>query len=113
MLDTNIPSELAKTVPAVGVVEWIAGQSLKTLYLSAISLGEFHKGVTVMAEGRRKAQLRAWLTTGLTPLFAGRVLPVTPAIAATAMEHGLILVTRNVRDFDGLGVAAVNPWEGE
>jgi predicted nucleic acid-binding protein len=88
-----------------------------------------------MPESRRRGQLEEWLETALLPLFAGRVLPVTREIAerwgkldgtrqlmgrplnapdgmiaATALEHGLTVVTRNVKDFEGLGVTILNPW---
>lgn len=89
-----------------------------------------------MPEGKRRSQLREWFTADLVPLFGARILPVTQAIAerwgtlsgqrqisghllgmadgliaATALEHNLTLVTRNVRDYDGLGITILNPWE--
>ncbi len=101
-----------------------------------ISLGEFRKGFTVARDRSRRAQLERWLEDELLPWFAGRILPVDDTvserwgtldgerqlrgmplntadglIAATAIEHGLILVSRNVKDFADLGVAILNPWE--
>jgi toxin FitB len=106
------------------------------LYVSVITLGEIRKGFTVVPERSRRLQLERWLDEELHPWFAGRILPVDEAvaerwgaldgerqlqgaplntadglIAATAFEHGLILVTRNVKDFVGLGVDILNPWE--
>ena len=90
---------------------------------------------TLLPPSKRKAELQEWLETRVTKLFRGRVLPLTEAvaerwgvleghrqltghplhvpdaqIAATALEHGLTLVTRNVKDFEGIGVTILNPW---
>jgi predicted nucleic acid-binding protein len=81
LLDTNIPSELVRTLPEPKVQAWVAAQEIGTLHLSVVSIGELHKGFTIMPEGRRRAQLQDWLTSALVPLFADRVLPVTHAIA--------------------------------
>lgn len=93
------------------------------------------KGFTIMQDLAKRAKLESWLERQTNTLFQGRILPVTHAIAkrwgvfdglrqlagrplnvpdgliaATALEHGLVLVTRNVKDFDGLGVTLMNPW---
>jgi predicted nucleic acid-binding protein len=105
------------------------------LYISVISLGEISKGIATLPESKRRSQLRRWLAQTLRPWFEGRILPVNESvaerwgllagqaklrgkglkvedglIAATALEHGLTLVTRNVRDFEGLGVVVLDPW---
>jgi predicted nucleic acid-binding protein len=106
------------------------------MYFSVVSLGEILKGVTMLPEGKRRSELQQWLDDVLRPWFLGRILPVNERIAerwgvlsgqcrssgrplkvadgfiaATALEHGLTLVTRNVKDFAGLGVTVLNPWD--
>lgn len=97
-------------------------------------MGELRKGVESVAISERRLQLLDWLEVELPAYFAGRVLPVTTAIAdrwgtllaaagrplpaidsllvATALHHGLTLVTRNVRDTAGFGVPVIDPWQG-
>ena len=136
LLDTNVPSELVRPQPAPNVKTWVAGQRLDTLFMSAVSFGELRKGLILRAPGKRTAELEAWIETDLSILFSGRTLSVTRSIAerwgrldgerqlagrplnmadgliaATALEHGLTVVTRNVKDFDQLGLTVLNPWE--
>jgi toxin FitB len=136
LLDTNVPSELTRIKPDPRVARWLEAVNDNLLYLSVISIGEFCKGFTVHPEQHRRAGLRQWLDNTLRPWFDARILPVSEAIAerwgilegqcqlkgrpisapdgliaATALEHGLIVVTRNVKDFAGLGVEIPNPWE--
>lgn len=134
VLDTNVISELrqgkAKQAPAVRA--WAARHAAAQLFLSAITILELEKGVQSL-ERRTPAQgsaLRAWLT-GVRAAFSGRILPFTEhtatvcaalhvprtrserdaMIAATAIEHGFTVVTRNVADFDYPGVQLINPWQ--
>jgi predicted nucleic acid-binding protein len=136
LLDTNIPSELVRSQPEPKVKTWIAAQSLEALFMSAVSFGELRKGVILRAPGKRRTELESWMEADLSILFfrsyalrhtihcrtvgaleaerqlAGRPLNMADGlIAATALEHGLTLVTRNVRDFSELGVTLFNPWE--
>jgi predicted nucleic acid-binding protein len=138
LLDTNLPSELTRIKPDPRVAQWLDNVDDDELYLSVISIGEFCKGFTVHPEERRRASLKQWLDNTLRPWFAGRILPISEAvsercgilegqcqlkgltlnapdgmIAATALEHNLTIVTRNVRDFDCLDVAIFNPWDAE
>ena len=136
LLDTNVVSELTRPRIEPKVQNWIASQALGALHVSVVSVGEMEKGFTTMSDLARKAQLEAWLEQQLLELFRGQVLPVTRAIAkrwgvfdgtrqmagrplsvpdgmiaATAFENGLVVVTRNVKDFEGLGVPLFNPWD--
>ena len=136
LVDTNVPSELTNSRPDARVVRWLDEANDEELFLSAISLGEIYKGLVLTPSPRRTVELREWVDVVLRPWFEGRILPVTGPIgarwgvmagearlrgqhltdadgliAATAAEHGLVVVTRNVRDFEGLGVAVLNPWE--
>jgi toxin FitB len=136
LLDTNIPSELMRQRPEPKVKGWVAAQGISALFLSVVSIGELETGFTTMQDAARRTRLEASLERHLALLFSGRVLPVTQAIAArwgrldgmrqlsgrplgapdgmiaaTALEHGLTLVTRNVKDFDQLGVGIFNPWD--
>jgi predicted nucleic acid-binding protein len=136
LLDTNIPSELTRPVPDSRVRDWVASQENASLYLSVVSVGELRRGFTLLARSKRRTQLELWFEQYLLPLFAGRILPVTQSIgdrwgvldgecqlrgtpistadgmiAATALEHDLTIVTRNVKDFAGLCAAVFNPWD--
>jgi toxin FitB len=124
--------------PQASVSGWLDDADDDQLYFSVVSLGEILKGVTLLAEGKRRSQLQLWLDEMLGPWFEGRILPVSQPIAerwgalagqcqmkgrplkvvdgpiaATALEHDLTVVTRNVKDFAGLGVEVFNPWEAE
>ncbi len=133
LLDTNVISELRRGKPAqsVEVCTWAAGVQASQQFLSAITIMELEMGILSM-ERRTPPQgsvLRAWFD-GVRDAFAGRVLPFTEGtamrcaglqipdrrpdrdsmIAATALEHGFAVVTRNVRDFEGTGTTLLNPW---
>ena len=135
LLDTNVPSEFSRDRPETRVVAWLKAQPPTILYLSAVTIGEIRKGLVVLPQGRRRTDLKAWFHTDLLVWFRNRILPVTDSIAdrwgvlegqcqlkgtplntadgmiaATALEHDLTLVTRNVRDFAGLGVVLLSPW---
>jgi predicted nucleic acid-binding protein len=136
LLDTNIPSELIRSRPDPRVKNWVYAQEPQKLYLSAVSIGELRRGIIILRASERRTRLETWLENELIPSFRGRILPVTDVvgnrwgildgechskgtplgtvdgmIAATALEHDLTLVTRNVKDFSRLGVVLFNPWD--
>jgi predicted nucleic acid-binding protein len=136
LLDTNVLSELTRPQPDRRVVEWLNTIDESLLYLSVLTLGEIRKGLTILATGRRRSLLEAWLDTELAARFGGRVLPIDHAVAdrwgrlageaarrgaplpvidgllaATALRHDLTIVSRNVRDFAAQGLASLNPWD--
>ncbi len=134
VLDTNVISELrqGKAKQSAQVRSWAAAQPASRLFMSAISILELEQGVMAL-ERRTPSQggaLRVWLT-GVRATFAGRILPFTDntatlcaamhvpsprsdrdaMMAATALEHGMTVVTRNVADFVGTGVQLINPFD--
>ena len=135
LLDTNVVSELrkAKSGRADGnVIRWANSMSGASLFISSIVILELETGV-LMVEQRDAIQgqmLRAWLSESVLPTFSERTLPVDTAvaqrcarlhvpnrkpdrdalIAATALVHGMTVVTRNSKDFDSTGVRVLNPW---
>lgn len=134
LLDTSVVSELVKKVPDEGVLDWLGRQDEDSLYLSVLTLGELEKGISKLGSARRD-RLRTWLARDLAARFAERLLPVDVTvatrwgtltgtaekrgmplavidslIAATALEHGFSVVTRNIADFERCGVACVDPW---
>lgn len=136
VLDTNVVSELRKVAAGRAdraVAAWAASEPSGSMYISAITVLELELGV--LAIERRDAPsgrvLRSWLDTRVLPAFAERALSVDTAvarrcaalhvpdpraerdalIAATALVHGMAVVTRNVRDFEPMGVDVVNPWQ--
>ena len=133
VLDTNVITELRRGKPhqSAEVRAWAAGQASSKLFLSAITILELEMGILAL-ERRTPPQgnaLRVWLT-GMRGAFAGRILPFTDItatvcaalhvpnprserdamVAATALEHGFTVVTRNMPDFTNTGVQLVNPW---
>ena len=132
LVDTNVLSELRRPRPHPAVRDWFAQRPAATLFLSVLTLGEIRKGVQATSDERRRQALGDWLEADLPAFFTGRVLGVDTAVAdrwgrliaeagrplpaidsllaATAVVHGLVLVTRNVRDFAGLPVQIFNPW---
>ncbi len=136
ILDTNVVSEIRKIRLGKAdkfVSQWSDSVNTAELYLSVITLQELEIGV-LLAEYRNPAKgalLRGWLNKQVIPAFSGRILPVDTAvairsaklhvpnprpvrdglIAATALVHGMTVVTRNISDFASCGVALINPWE--
>jgi predicted nucleic acid-binding protein len=135
LIDTNVLSEYNRPEgPDVGVRLWLETTERLTQHVSA--LAEIQKGIELLDPGKRRAQLEQWLTQDLEAWFSGCVLPVDrqvamrwaslvaqgsrtgrplptvdSLIAATALVHGLTIVTRNAKDFEGIGAATINPWD--
>ena len=131
LLDTNVVSELRHSHPHGAVLDWIAHVPLEQIFISAVTVGEIQAGIEITRE-RDKAkaeELESWLDTvlvsyGVLPMdaFAFRewtrlmykrsdAISDDAMIAATAIVHRLTVVTRNVRDFERLGVEFENPFE--
>lgn len=134
LIDTNVISELRKQARAdPNVKKWSRQVDPLTLFISVVTVFELEHGV-LLIERRDPAQgrhLRCWLDDQVMPFFSGRVLSFDEAdarrcaalhvpdahpyrdamLAATAAGRNLVLVTRNVKDFDGTGIALLNPWE--
>lgn len=137
LLDTHVVSELRKAGAGKAnprVVAWANSAAVTSLFVSAITILELEIGVRRLErrDTRQGSLLRLWLDKHVIPSFDGRVLPVDLAvartcatlhvpdpmderdalIAATAIEHGLTVVTRNVQDFARSGAALLDPWSG-
>ena len=138
LLDTNVVSELRKVASGkadVNVARWAAVVDPLDLYISVVTVQELEVEV-LLTERRDRAQgrvLRQWLDHAVLPAFADRILPVDVAvalrsaqlhvpdprplhdalIAATALVHGMAIVTRNAGDLSGAGVHILNPWIAE
>lgn len=135
LLDTNCISELVRIKPDPLVFAWVRSTDEKLLHLSVLSLGEIRKGVNLLSTGRKRIELERWLEQDLPARFAERLLPVNAEIAeiwgamaaeaqlkgiampgidgliaATAKHHGLMIATRNEKDFRMWGIPVVNPW---
>jgi predicted nucleic acid-binding protein len=138
LLDTNVVSELRKIGSRrvdTGVATWAKSAGAGGFFISVVTLMELETGVRLVErrDAKQGAMLRSWLDDKVVPGFAGRILPVDEVvalrcavlhvpdprperdalIAATALAHGMTLVTRNVADFEPMGVPLFNPWATE
>ena len=137
LLDTNVLSEFNRRgEPNPLVKQWLEAADTGSLYASVLTLAEIRFGVELLPPSKRRTQLEQWLDRDLPDWFAGRILPVDKAIAdrwgflraqaqvkgrplsvvdgllaATALQHSLTIVSRNLGDFAVVGLAVVNPWE--
>ena len=137
LIDTNVLSEYNRPGgPASGVKRWLETTERQSQFVSVITLAEIQKGIELLAEGKRRAQLEQWLAQDLEAWFKGRVLSVDrrvamrwaslvaqglrtgrplptvdSLIAATTLVHDLTIVTRNTKDFEGIGGVTINPWD--
>lgn len=136
LLDTNVLSELRRPKPDQRVVAFVADCPLEDLHISTVTLAEIRFGIELVDEPNHRAELNDWLTHQVRPMFDGRVLQITEdimlkwrllveegrkaghtfsqpdlIIAATAIHHGLTLVTRDRSDYDKTRVPVINPWD--
>jgi predicted nucleic acid-binding protein len=136
LLDTNVLSEVQRPAPDLKVLGWLDTVDEDRVFISVASIAELRRGIALMAGGRRRAALAAWLANDLPARFAERILPIDQAIAerwgdlmaqsrrsgialsvmdgffaATALARNLTMVTRNARDFTPFGVPLFNPWD--
>ena len=139
LLDTNVIAEVISPRGSARVKAWAAAQDEATLHLSVLTIGEYEKGIANLPDDEPRRPAYITLRESLIMRFADRTLPVSNAtvrrwgvisghlrrqtghpppvidtfLAATAIEHDLYLVTRNVRDVRGSGAAIFNPWEDD
>ncbi len=138
VLDTNVVSELRKVrlgKADANVAAWAQTVDAADLFVSAITIMELELGVLSVErkDATQGAMLRSWLEQQVLPEFAARTLPVDTAvaqrcarlhvpdkrgerdalIAATALVHGMTVVTRNIADFQPTGVTIINPWDAQ
>ncbi|MCC7359026.1 MAG: type II toxin-antitoxin system VapC family toxin [Anaerolineales bacterium] len=136
LLDTCVLSEFVKPKPERKVIAWLNSVDLEAVFLSAVTLGEIQFGISNRPPSNRRTELEVWLSEALPQQFGDRILALeaetfvewgklTAAqkrkgetqsvmdslITATALEHKLVLVTRNVNDFKVSGLSVFNPWE--
>lgn len=134
LLDTNTVSEIRKGAKGdTNVLNWARATSASSLFLSVITILEIEVGILKKErkDPSQAAILRSWLNSHVLPTFSDRILNIDVAVAlrcaklhvpdprserdvlisATALVHGLIVVTRNIKDFKETGVALLNPWE--
>lgn len=135
LLDTNVLSELRRPKPEPKVVTFVAAQPLEQLYVSTVTLAEIRFGIELVADATKRAELNDWLAHKVRPMFEQRVLPVTEdtmfrwrllveegrrtdhtfsqpdlMIAATALQIGLTVVSRDTSDYEKAHVSVLNPW---
>jgi predicted nucleic acid-binding protein len=135
VLDTNVVSELRKAASGKAdprVVAWASSIRPAALFLSVVTLMEIEQGILQLERRdlRQGAVIRHWFVRQVQPAFAGRVLPIDDTvalrcarlhvpdprqerdalIAATALVHGMTVVTRNIADFAPIGVPLLDPW---
>lgn len=135
LLDTNILSELRRPKPERKVVAFVSAQPLDLLYVSSVTFAEIRFGIELVVDANRRAELNDWLTHKVRPMFEQRVLAITEdimfkwrllvedgrkvghtfsqpdlIIAATALHHGLRVLSRDVSDYQKAHTPVFNPW---
>ena len=135
LLDTNVLSELRRPRPSARVRAFVAAQALEELFISSVTVAEIRYGIEAVSDPFRRAEIHDWLTHKVRPMFDQRVLEVSEdimfkwrllvedgrkvghtysqpdlIIAATALHHGLTVVTRDTGDYKLARVPLFNPW---
>lgn len=135
LLDTNAVSELRKPRPNAGYIAWIKSIPERLLFISSVTIGELRVGIELSADSSKKRDLERWFVSEVTLRFGSRILAFDEAvaerwgrieaaarrasgelpifdgmIAATALHHGLPVVTRNGSDFVRAGIDVIDPW---
>jgi len=135
LLDTNVLSELRRPKPDLRVVKFVSGQPLELLHVSVVSFAEIRFGIELVKDVSRRIELNEWLMHKLRPMFEERVLEITEdimlkwpllveegrksgqtfaqpdlIIAATALHHGLTIVSRDTGEYERANVPVLNPW---
>jgi toxin FitB len=138
LLDTNILSELRRPKPERKVLAFVTAQPLELLHVSAVTFAEIRFGIELVTDAGRRAELNDWLAHKVRPMFEQRVLAITEdimfkwrllvedgrkagytfsqpdlIIAATALHHGLTVVSRDVSDYQKARAPVLNPWSDE
>ena len=135
LLDTCLFSEFKKPQPEPKVIDWLSGQIEETLFLSVITIGEIQKGISGLVPSKKRTDLENWLQSLIIRYYGrilslgideimfwgetidklekkGRVLPFMDSlIAATALKHNLVVITKNEADFKNTGVKILNVWK--
>ena len=135
LIDTNVISELRRPRPSRKVVDFLENAPIGRLFVSTVTIVEIRKGIELTSDAARRSEIGRWLEHEMRPMFEGRVLELTEdvllrwlhivdggrkrrhtfsypdvLIAATAVQHSLTVVTRNVGDFELTGAAVLDPW---
>jgi toxin FitB len=136
LIDTNAISEAAKPHPNPQVMAFLRETEEDSLFISVITLGELRQGVALMPDSKAKSALDSWLRLDLVEGFSARIIDIAAPVAnvwgelmagskrrgiglhaidgflaATALAHNQTLVTRNIKDFEALGLPLLNPWD--
>ncbi len=137
VIDTNVVSELMRAEPSAEVLDWMDDRQPRELYVTAITEAEVRTGIALLPEGRRRRGLAEACERAFGSLFAGRVLPFDSdaarayaeiaaarrvlrravsladgQIAAIARSRRMAVATRNIRDFQDMGIGVLDPWDG-
>lgn len=137
VIDTNVVSELMRAEPSAEVLDWMDDRQPRELYVTAVTEAEVRTGIALLPEGRRRRGLAEACERAFGSLFAGRVLPFDSdaagayaeiaaarrvlgrpvsladgQIAAIARSRRMAVATRNIRDFQDMGIGVLDPWDG-